>query len=214
AAGAWRRASEARRLFARIPLWSSALIALAVALPWHIAASVRTRGFLWFYFVNEQILRALGRRYPADYTAVPLVLWWAAHIIWFFPWAVYLPYAWRDMRVLRWRERVSDDDAPARLLVVIWAAVIFLFFSVVTGSRMEYYSFGAWPAVALLIGVGLAQAEARRDRWLLWLQGALVLIGALAATVLMILLWMSRGVSGGADIAGLMTRHNPDFYRV
>ena len=213
AAGAWRRASEARRRFARIPLWSSALVALAVALPWHIAASVRTRGFLWFYFVNEQILRALGRRYPADYTAVPLGIWWAAHIIWFFPWAIYLPFVWREIRVLR-REPTDAGPTDARLLVVIWAAVIFLFFTFVTGSRMEYYSFGAWPAVALLVGLGLARAEARSDRWLPWLQGTLAVASASFAAALAALLWISRDVAGGSDIAGLMTRHDPDFYRV
>ena len=214
AAGAWRRDSEARRRFARLPLWSSALVALAVALPWHIAASLRTQGFLWFYFVNEQVLRALGRRYPPDYTAVPLAIWWAAHIIWFFPWAIYLPLVGREIRALLRRDRIADAAAAALLLVVIWAAVIFLFFSFVTGSRMEYYSFGAWPAVALLAGLGLARAEARSDPRLTWLQGALAVVAASFAAVLAALLWVSRDVSGGGDIAGLMTRHDPDFYRV
>ena len=214
AAGAWRGGSEARQRLAEIPLWSSAMIALAVALPWHIVASVRAQGFLWFYFVNEQVLRALGRRYPADYTAVPLWLWWAAHIVWFFPWAVYFPYAWREAPSQHSWERVSDGDAQARLLVVIWAAVIFLFFSFVVGSRMEYYSFGAWPAVALLTGLGLARAEERRDRWLHGLQSTLAVTGACIAAVLVTLLWISRGVSDGADIAGLLTRHSTDFYRV
>src|ERR1700690_860215 len=43
----------------RLRLISSTLILLAVAAPWHILAAIRnpdqgaTRGFLWFYFVNE-----------------------------------------------------------------------------------------------------------------------------------------------------------------
>jgi len=36
---------------------------------------------------------------------------------------------------------------------------IFLFFSVVGGSRMEYYSLGAWPAIALLLAAALAASE-------------------------------------------------------
>jgi len=214
AAGAWRRDSEARRRFQQVPLWSSALVALAVALPWHIAASVRTSGFLWFYFVNEQILRALGKRYPADYTAVPLAVWWAAHAIWFFPWTIYLPLLWRNSGAPQPADDFTHVRTHARMLIAIWAAVIFLFFSVVTGSRMEYYSFGAWPAVALLLGGGLARAEARRDRWLPGLQGALAVAGAVLAAALAALLWISRDVSGGTDIAGLMTRHDSDFYRV
>src|SRR5439155_8020087 len=41
AAGAWRPTSRARRRLAEMPFWSSAAIALAVALPWHMAASLR-----------------------------------------------------------------------------------------------------------------------------------------------------------------------------
>src|SRR5262249_43511259 len=74
ASGAWRRGWEARRRLASIPLFSSACIAVAVALPWHLIAGVRAPGFFWFYFVNEQILRAVGKRIPADYTAVLLGL--------------------------------------------------------------------------------------------------------------------------------------------
>ena len=85
-----------RRRLAAIPIWSAGAIALLVALPWHVAASLRTPGFLWFYFVNEQVLRAIGKRYPADCTAVPLGIWWAAHAVWFFPWIVFAGYAWRE----------------------------------------------------------------------------------------------------------------------
>src|SRR5439155_11344592 len=70
------------------------------------------------------------------------------------------------------------------------------------------------PGVALLVGLGLARAEARSDRWLPWLQGTLAVASASFAAALAALLWISRDVAGGSDIAGLMTRHNPDFYRV
>ena len=44
-------------------------------------------------------------------------------------------------------------------MLFMWAGVIFVFFSLEHGSRMEYYAFGAWPAVAVLLGLGLARAE-------------------------------------------------------
>ena len=214
ARGAWRPSSDARRRFREIPLWSSTAVACAVALPWHIAASLRTPGFLWFYFVNEQFLRAVGRRYPADYTAVPLGLWWAAHVVWFFPWIVFAPYAWREARALRVRAAGQDFSREAKLLVLIWAGFIFLFFSLVSGSRMEYYGFGAWPAVALLLGLGLSRAEAERHRWLGRLHGGLASVGGLLAAVLIGLLWVSRHVSNAADITRLLSRHESSFYRV
>lgn len=214
ASGAWRPRSEARMKLAAVPLWSSAAIALAVALPWHVAASLRAPGFLWFYFINEQVLRAIGRRYPPDYTAVPLWLWWAAHLVWFFPWIAFVPCAWRGRPSPPALQNTADQMAQARLMSGIWAAVIFGFFSIVTGSRMEYYSFGAWPAVALLIGSGLARAEAVGDGRLPRLQGTLAAVGVLAATVLATLLWVSRDVSNAGDITSLLSRHPTDFYRV
>ena len=32
------------------------------------------RGFFWFYFINEQLLRFLNTRYPRDYNTVPRFL--------------------------------------------------------------------------------------------------------------------------------------------
>src|SRR5579859_2755513 len=68
-----------RRTWRRIyPLTGIALF-LAIALPWHVLATIRNppyfdfathaergsyHGFFWFYFINEHLLRYLGRRYP------------------------------------------------------------------------------------------------------------------------------------------------------
>jgi len=38
-----------------------------------------------------------------------------------------------------------EPAQQARLLLFIWAGLILFFFSLTSGSRMEYYSFGAWP---------------------------------------------------------------------
>ena len=48
-------------------------------------------GFLWFFFINEQLLRFLNLRYPRDYDTVPRVYFWLFHLMWLFPWSVYLP---------------------------------------------------------------------------------------------------------------------------
>ena len=52
-------------------------------------------GFLWFYFINEQLLRFLNLRYPRDYDTVPPVYFWLFNLVWLFPWSVYLPAAFR-----------------------------------------------------------------------------------------------------------------------
>ncbi|MGC1105850.1 MAG: glycosyltransferase family 39 protein [Candidatus Acidiferrales bacterium] len=201
----------------RLPLVSSAIVFLLVALPWHIAAIFSGRGFFggffWFYFINEQIFRAVGWRYPTDYEAVPLWLWLAEHIVWFFPWIVFLPSAIREIPRLRdWRKQL-DERGQALALLTVWVLFIFLFFSW-TKSRMEYYTFSAWPAVAILLGVGLERAEARAARWLPRAQGALASVGVLIAAVLGAMLWVSRDIASTADISSLMQSHPTSFYRV
>jgi 4-amino-4-deoxy-L-arabinose transferase-like glycosyltransferase len=76
--------------------FTGSLLFLAIAAPWHILASLRNtggmngHGFFWFYFVNEHFLRFLGKRYPMDYNKLPASLFWSLHLVWLFPWALFL----------------------------------------------------------------------------------------------------------------------------
>ncbi len=205
--GGWRRWRELR-------LVSCALIVLAIALPWHLLAERRSPGFLWSFIVNEHFNRALGTRWPPDYDAVPLWLWWIEHLAWFFPWSVFIGFALKQfISPRRWRA-LGSAEQQARVFLFVWAGFILLFFSLVGGSRMEYYSFGAWPAIALLLGLGLARAEAARNgKSLLRAQAALAILGVLLGTALLLLVARSFQVQK-QDIATLVTTHENDFYRV
>ena len=138
---------------------------LAVAAPWHILAALRNpaqgnvRGFLWFYFVNEHILRFLNRRVPRDYDKVPLLLFWALLVLWLIPWTVFLPQSLREVP-RRWREFRSQMTRRQRayLLFFLWTFVIVGFFSLST--RQEYYTIPAIPAMALLVGGWLQRERA------------------------------------------------------
>lgn len=96
--GEWRRWREFRLL-------SGLALLFTIAAPWHIIAGIRNPRFFWFYFVNEHFLRFLGKRYPADYNKLPASLYWVLHLVWLFPWSLYLPVlvanARRDLRVGR-----------------------------------------------------------------------------------------------------------------
>jgi 4-amino-4-deoxy-L-arabinose transferase-like glycosyltransferase len=76
--------------------FTGSLLFLAIAAPWHILAGLRNtggmngHGFFWFYFINEHFLRFLGRRYPMDYNKLPGYLFWSLHLVWLFPWALFL----------------------------------------------------------------------------------------------------------------------------
>ena len=95
----------------RMRLFSSFVVFLAMAAPWHIAAALenpptgQSRGFLWFYFINEQFLRYLGKRVPPDYDTVPLLVFWALMLMWLFPWSVFVLQSLAQVphRLSQWR---------------------------------------------------------------------------------------------------------------
>jgi 4-amino-4-deoxy-L-arabinose transferase-like glycosyltransferase len=128
----------------RLRAFSSVAVFLAVAMPWHVLATLRnppqgeSKGFFWFYFINEQIYRYLNKRIPHDYDKVPLLLFWAFVLVWLFPWTLFIasslgqiPVRWRD-----WRSRLSPERRAAFFLG-IWALTVLVFFSFST--RQEYY---------------------------------------------------------------------------
>jgi 4-amino-4-deoxy-L-arabinose transferase-like glycosyltransferase len=98
------------RNWRRLRPFTGTILFLAIAAPWHILAGLRNtggmngHGFFWFYFINEHVLRFLGRRIPRDYNKLPGYLYWSLHLVWLFPWALFLPTAfvtgWR-----LWRQR-------------------------------------------------------------------------------------------------------------
>jgi len=205
----------------RMRVVSSAVVFLAIAAPWHIAAAIenpaagQARGFLWFYFVNEHLLRYLGKRVPHDYDTVPLLVFWGLLFVWLFPWSAFLVQSLRTIPH-RWRELRGALDRPQRalLLCAIWAAVVLLFFSFST--RQEYYAIPALPALALLIGGWLQEendssAEShlrRRGR-----VGAVVLaiVGVLVFAATIFLLAQSKSTPADSDLADLLKK-NPNEY--
>lgn len=215
---------EIRRL-ATLKIFSGALLFLLVAAPWHIAAGLSNpgslmiatpnpsqgRGFFWFYFMNEHFLRYIGKRYPADYDTVPLPLFLVLHVVWLFPWSFFLPLAIREMP-----RRIRNLNQIDRriLFVVMWAVLVILFFCFST--TQEYYTMPAYPAFALLIGVGLAKAEARwqeakSNAVLNNTQIALAILGLLIFAGGAIAFWSTRHTSADGDISSTLTR-NPDAY--
>jgi len=126
------------RVWKRLRPFSGTLIVLLIAVPWHVLAAIRNpplfeftmrsapgeyHGFLWFYFINEQLLRFLNIRYPRDYNTVPRVWFWLFHLLWLFPWSVYFP------AVFQLSFRPVDRAGRTRLLALCWIGFILVFFT-------------------------------------------------------------------------------------
>jgi 4-amino-4-deoxy-L-arabinose transferase-like glycosyltransferase len=208
--GQWRRWRDLKP-------FTGILLFFAIAAPWHILAGIanpdqghpvgnhpmpgNVHGFWYFYFLNEHVFRFLGTRFPHDYNRMPVVWYWLAHLVWLFPWSLFLPamlfVAWKTRRTwlqhlrrdagqtvdfyLDHAEREDVASYVARLkfrvrstwLLSLYSAFILFFFSLSTNQ--EYYTFPAWPALLMLIAgvlAGIEEDASQSKARKKWLTGA------------------------------------------
>src|SRR5205085_9247304 len=198
----------------RLRPFSGLLIVFAIAAPWHILATLHNppyfdltmhsgrgeyRGFLWFYFMNEHVLRFLNLRYPRDYNTVPRLLFWSLHLVWFFPWSFYFP------ALARLRYRPVDRAGRTRLLALCWAGFVMTFFSFST--TQEYYSLPIYPALALLLG----SAMAADSKWITRGTRVVAAVTALAVLVIGAIVWKVWSLPTPGDISTALVQH-PELY--
>jgi 4-amino-4-deoxy-L-arabinose transferase-like glycosyltransferase len=196
--GQWRRWKALKPV-------SGLLLFLVIAAPWHILCGIinhdqghpvgnhptigNVHGFFYFYLINEHVLRFFHLRYPDDYNKMPFAWYWLAHLVWLFPWSVFLPAAlvtaWKTRR--KWLQHLRHDagqtvdfyidnamreDVASYVLRLkfrvrtIWLLSLFsawtlLFFSISTNQ--EYYTFPVWPALFILIAGVMADIEENRS---------------------------------------------------
>jgi len=202
------------RIWKRLHPFSGLLIILLIAAPWHVLATLRNppyfslsmhsargeyHGFLWFFFINEQLLRFLNLRYPRDYNTVPRLWFWLFHLAWLFPWSVYFP------AVAKLSFRPLDRAGRTRLLALCWIGFVLIFFTFST--TQEYYSMPCYPALALLLG----SAMAMEGTWIRRGTTILTAIASCAAAAAIAILVLVRNVPTPGDIFSALVLH-PSAY--
>ena len=208
-----------RRLFSRAAWWRLHLgvaipVALAIALPWYVLATLHNppyfafslhsgpgeyRGFFWFYFFNEHLLRFLGMRYPRDYDTVPRLWFWVLNLLWIFPWSFYL------LAAPTLDYKTASRAGRTRLMALCWIGVVMIFFTFST--TQEYYSMPIYPALALLVGSVLATGS----RWVRTGTYALLAVCSILSAMLFSLLLLVWHVPAPGDISQALTQH-PELY--
>lgn len=200
----------------RLRPFSGLLIIALIAAPWHILATLRNppyfaftlhsgpgqyHGFLWFFFINEQLLRFLNLRYPRDYNTVPRLYFWLFHFVWLFPWSVYFP------AIAKLSFKPVDRAGQTRLLALCMVGFILVFFTFST--TQEYYSMPCYPALALLLGSAMAAGGA----WIKRGTQALSVVAGLAGLATLTLFILTRHMPAPGDISQALSQH-PGAYKL
>lgn len=131
------------RLLSEMRLATGLLLFLAVAAPWFVAVSLRNPEFAYFFFIHEHFERftsTVHGRYQPFWFFVPVLLGTML------PWVFFIPGA----LVKGWRDR-HHEDGQAGMYLLIWALLIFLFFSK-SSSKLVPYILPVFPPLALLVG--------------------------------------------------------------
>ena len=196
----------------RLQIVPGILIFLIIAAPWHLAAGFSNKGFFWFYFINEHFLRYLGLRYPNDWAAMPVWLFWILLLVWLFPWSA---FGWGLVRNFPKTIRPQSQSAQVNLFLYLWVLLILLFFSFST--TQEYYTFPTFPASALLLGQVLSWLEspegARDHRKGVIGIAVFAAVCVIVAGGLLALAWLGGGSAGVGDLSETIVA-NPDRYLI
>jgi 4-amino-4-deoxy-L-arabinose transferase-like glycosyltransferase len=129
-------------------------IFLVIAAPWFLLVQNANPEFARFFFIHEHLERFLTQSHRR------VQAWW-----FFFPmlavglvsWLTLLPQA----LARGWRVQGSPQAFQPGRFLLIWVVFIFVFFSA-SGSKLPSYIMPIFPALALLIGLTLAETAAHR----------------------------------------------------
>ncbi len=230
------------------PITSTAVF-LLIAAPWHILIALanptqghpgnltftgghfsvplptdgNVHGWLWFYFVNEHLLRYLNLRVPRDYDTVPLYLFWGLLLIWLLPFSAYLLQA---IRTIPFRKslrplvsiRTLTPKEGTRLLLGLWAAIPMLFFSLST--RQEYYVLPSLLPLILLIAAWLNDEATEAESFTVpnpltragqRISVILLTLGSIAALAAAYLALHAPPPAPNTDLAALLHQNPSDY---
>ncbi|RQR84544.1 MULTISPECIES: glycosyltransferase family 39 protein [unclassified Burkholderia] len=143
-------------LWKRLYLVSGLVIFFAIVTPWFVLVQQRNPEFFNFFFIVQQFRRYLT---PEQNRPGPLYYFVPVLLVGFLPW---LSVAWQSIRHALRMPRQPNGFSPM-LVLLIWSAFIFLFFSA-SHSKLISYVLPVAPALALMIGAYLPLMSADRFR--------------------------------------------------
>jgi 4-amino-4-deoxy-L-arabinose transferase-like glycosyltransferase len=162
----WQRDGS---LLRRLRILPGLSVLLLVTAPWFVLLARRDGNFLSFFFIHEHFGRFLSQVADRNHA------WWyylPVLVVGTLPWTGFLLTSLRTA----WRRSTIERDAPTRLLLS-WAAIVLLFFSV-SGAKLPLYILPMIPALAILIAGAIAQLAPRAIARRLLPVALLAIVGA------------------------------------
>ncbi|HLI35712.1 MAG TPA: glycosyltransferase family 39 protein, partial [Terriglobia bacterium] len=156
------------------------IVFLAVTLPWFIEVSLRNPGFPKYAFWEESLLRFTTGAHL--HRSQGLLYYIPVYLGGFSPWSFFLLFAgWNWRKKLR---RLREEAHHAELFLLIWAAVVFVFFTI-SHSKLPSYFLPALIPLSLLMALTWRDIEesgaARSPDWLTAGFAVMILLGLLMA---------------------------------
>jgi len=147
------------RILRELYLPSCLFIFLIIAAPWHIMVGFRNPEFFNFYFVTQHFLRyttlKIGHYQPIWFFVPYLVLG-------FFPWIVFLPGAVKQALPSHLKIKNFNTQEKNGLFFLLWALLIFIFFSF-SKSKLIPYILPVVPPLAILVGHYLSETYQEKN---------------------------------------------------
>jgi 4-amino-4-deoxy-L-arabinose transferase-like glycosyltransferase len=153
------------------------LLFFVISTPWFYLVCMENPDFFRFFFIQEHFLRyatTMHDRYEPFWFFLPLIP------TGLMPWTGFLPSLFAKGGILR--SQSSPEEREAVIFLLVWFAVILIFFSA-SGSKLIPYIVPCLPPLAILIALNIDRMIGR-GRWLGGaLAGSFAVHGLLAAAL-------------------------------
>lgn len=188
------------------------VVFLFLIVPWYAYMAARFPGFLPAHFVNEQLGACLNTRYPADARQLPVLQFYAQHLLFWMPWTLLVPGAvYAVMKAIEFARRQPHAFPPQTVDLVLmlgcWVGLTMI--SVAFSTRQDYYSMSCWGMVAAFLALpwmGHYLSFLHVPRRFLFVPSILVGMGGIAALGVAMWIWPKLGALGAVTAAPIRER--------
>jgi 4-amino-4-deoxy-L-arabinose transferase-like glycosyltransferase len=193
----------------QLQLCQGAALFCLLTMPWHLAAELKSPGFLKFYLLDVHMLRFFDTgSLASNMTSLPLLAFWGMTVLLLYPWVVFLSAA--GLRDFPGFLRALEEADQAVLWLWLWVGSVLIFFSL-SSFRLYIYGLPSVPALAILGGrfwakVFVALSPGQESKYRREILAATTLLVLVAGGILLAFVipatwqqWFGRGFYGMVD---------------